>query len=298
MSGYHQWDQKDHADEWLLFEKNIGEKLSIDEVAVSRDELYTIITNKAAHGGKGALLSIVEGTKCVDIVKVLSHIPENLKQTVKEVTLDMSNAMDAIVRKAFPLATIVVDRFHVQKLVTEAVQEMRLILRREALKNESAEILLAKKEGTILKPYLYENGDTPKQLLARSHYLLFKSETDWTDKQKLRADILFKQFPKIEHAYHISMMLRKWYQTNQTKEQAQISLQKWYDKIEEEKIEQFLVVAQTIKAYEDKILNYFNNRSTNASAESFNAKLKGFRALVRGVQDVKFFLFRVAKLYS
>lgn len=58
------------------------------------------------------------------------------------------------------------------------------------------------------------------------------------------------------------------------------------------------MVAQTIKAYEDNILNYFNNRSTNASAESFNAKLKGFRALVRGVQDVKFFLFRVAKLYS
>ncbi|HBR80691.1 TPA: DDE transposase, partial [Candidatus Uhrbacteria bacterium] len=46
------------------------------------------------------------------------------------------------------------------------------------------------------------------------------------------------------------------------------------------------------------ILNYFNHRSTNASAESFNAKLKGFRALVRGVRDVKFFLFRVGKIYG
>jgi transposase len=282
----------------LLFEKNIGEKLSIDEVAVSRDELYTIITNKAAHGGKGALLSIVEGTKCLAIVDVLSRISENLRQTVKEVTLDMSNAMDAIVRQAFPLATMVIDRFHVQKLVTEAVQEMRLILKREVLKKESQAILLAKKEKRNYYSEVYENGDTPKQLLARSHYLLFKSSTDWTDKQKLRATILFKEFPHLEHGYHLSLMLRNWYQTNQTKEQAKINLQKWYDKIEQEKIEQFLVVAQTIKAYEDNILNYFNNRSTNASAESFNAKLKGFRALVRGVQDVKFFLFRVAKLYS
>jgi transposase len=267
-------------------------------VAVSRDELYTIITNKAAKGSKGALLSIVEGTKCVDIVKVLSRIPESLRNAVKEVTLDMSNAMDAIVRQAFPLATIVIDRFHVQKLVTEAVQELRLILRREALKNESSEILLAKEEKRNYYSKVYENGDTSKQLLARSHYLLFKSSTDWTEKQKIRADILFKAFPHIEHAYHLSMMLRNWYQTNQSKQQAKVNLQKWYDKIEEEKIEQFLVVAQSIKAYEDNILNYFNNRSTNASAESFNAKLKGFRALVRGVTDIKFFLFRVAKLYS
>ncbi|MFH1523115.1 MAG: DDE transposase, partial [Patescibacteria group bacterium] len=35
-----------------------------------------------------------------------------------------------------------------------------------------------------------------------------------------------------------------------------------------------------------------------ASAESFNAKLKGFRAIVRGVRDVKFHLFRIAKLYG
>jgi len=276
----------------------MGEKLSIDEVAISRDELYTVITNKAARGGKGALLSMIEGTKCLDIVEVLSHISENLRQTVKEVTLDMSNAMDAIVRRAFPLATIVIDRFHVQKLVTEAVQEMRLILKREVLKKESQAILLAKEEKRNFKPHFYENGDTQKQLLARSHYLLFKSSVDWIETQKTRATILFKAFPQIQHTYHLSMMLRNWYQTNQTKQQAKVNLQKWYDKIEQEKIEQFLVVAQTIQAYEDNILNYFNNRSTNASAESFNAKLKGFRTLVRGVRDVKFFLFRVAKLYS
>jgi len=46
------------------------------------------------------------------------------------------------------------------------------------------------------------------------------------------------------------------------------------------------------------ILNYFNNRSTNASAESFNAKIKEFRAMFRGVRDVRFFLFRLTKLYA
>ncbi|WP_462429560.1 transposase, partial [Butyricimonas virosa] len=47
-----------------------------------------------------------------------------------------------------------------------------------------------------------------------------------------------------------------------------------------------------------RILNFFNNRSTNASAESFNAKLKDFRAQFWGVLDIKFFLFRVAKIFA
>ena len=94
------------------------------------------------------------------------------------------------------------------------------------------------------------------------------------------------------------MMFRSWYENNTDKQEAKFNLQQWYTKVEEENIEPFLVAAESIKAYEDTILNYFNNRSTNASAESFNAKLKGFRALVRGVRDIKFFLFRVSKLYG
>ncbi|MGJ1350624.1 transposase [Sphingobacterium siyangense] len=46
------------------------------------------------------------------------------------------------------------------------------------------------------------------------------------------------------------------------------------------------------------ILHYFDNRSTNASAESFNAKLKAFRSVFRGVRDTTFFLYRVMKLYA
>ncbi|NQY12092.1 MAG: transposase, partial [Flavobacteriales bacterium] len=44
--------------------------------------------------------------------------------------------------------------------------------------------------------------------------------------------------------------------------------------------------------------NFFNNRNTNANAESFNAKIKLFRANLRGVSDIKFFLFRLHKLFA
>lgn len=298
LSGFHDWDQKDHADTWTLYPDNIGERLSIDETAVTKDELYTLLTNKDGKGGKGSLIATVAGTKTMDVVRVLSHIPLSKRLFVKEVTLDMSNAMDAIIHASFPNARIVTDRFHVQQLVSEAVQEVRMIARREALKEETAAILLAKHEKRVYIPMVYANGDTKKQLLARSFHALFKSSGTWSKRQKLRMDVLFKEFPDIKQAYALSMMFRGWYETRMTKDEARQKLQKWYEKVDDKNIDAFLVAAGSIKAHEDTILNYFHQRATNASAESFNAKLKGFRSLVRGVRDVKFFLFRVGKLYG
>jgi transposase len=71
----------------------------------------------------------------------------------------------------------------------------------------------------------------------------------------------------------------------------------WYNKVEEWQYPQFNTVIETIKNHYEKILNFFEKRHTNAAAKSFNAKLKGFRKTFKGIADMKFFLFRVAKLY-
>lgn len=54
----------------------------------------------------------------------------------------------------------------------------------------------------------------------------------------------------------------------------------------------------TIRINYQGIINYFENRSTNASAESFNAKIKAFRAQFRGVKNVEFFLFRLTNIFA
>ena len=281
-----------------MFPENIGERLSIDETAISNGELYTIVTNKAAHGKKGALIAIVAGTKATDVNSVLDKIPAKQRQLVKEVTLDLSPAMKEIVRKSFPQATVVDDRFHVQQLVSEAAQDCRMIMMRETLKEENDAIKLCRAEKKRYKPIEFENGDTKKQLLARSNHLLFKPRSRWTISQKQRGEILFREFPEIEKAYELAMMFRNCYETSYSIPEAKERFKKWYEKVEEKQIESFLIVADSIRLHETTILNYFINRSTNASAESFNAKLKGFRLLVRGVRDKKFFLFRVSKLFS
>lgn len=52
LSGYRQWSELSHADEWLVFPKNIGKSLCIDETAISDGELYTIVSNLEARGKK------------------------------------------------------------------------------------------------------------------------------------------------------------------------------------------------------------------------------------------------------
>lgn len=282
----------------MIFPKNIGKHLSIDEVAVTNGELYTIITNKAAHGKRGALVAMIEGTKVTDIAPILAKIPLAQRNIVTEVTLDMAENMEAIVMEAFPRAKLVTDRFHVQQLVSGTVQEIRIGLRREAIKEENEKIKQARKEKKRYHPAVYVNGDTKKQLLARSRYLLFKSSSKWRKQQKERADILFREYPELETAYNLSMMFRSVYEHSCSIPEAQEKLRNWYQKVEEKQIDSFIIAAESIRLHETNILNYFINRSTNASAESFNAKLKNFRALVRGVRDKKFHLFRIAKLYG
>ena len=124
----------------MLFPENIGKHLSIDEVNLSNGELYTVITNKAAKGRKGAIVAMIKGTKASDIAPILYKIPLKKRNVVEEVTLDMSDSMDAIVRRAFLRAVKVTDRFHVQQLVSEAVQEIRIDIRRRIIKEENERI--------------------------------------------------------------------------------------------------------------------------------------------------------------
>ena len=241
---------------------------------------------------------MAQGTRSKDIALVLTKIPENERAKVEEITLDMAESMNNIVRYSFPNATPVTDRFHVQQLVSEAIQEIRISFRKESIREENEQIKLAKKEGRRYNHKIFENGDTKKQLLARSRYLLFKSESKWHEQQQKRSVILFQEFPELKSAYELSMMFRSCYENSHSIEEAEENFGRWFLKVEEKNIDSFTVAAESIRLHKKTILNYFINRSTNASAESFNAKLKNFRTVVRGVRDKKFHLFRVAELYS
>lgn len=213
-------------------------------------------------------------------------------------TLDMANSMKSIVNKCFPKAVQVTDRFHVQKLALEALQNIRIKHRWEAINLENEQIMKAKTLGKEFNPKTLSNGDTRRQLLARSRYLLYKAPCNWTSTQKERSEVLFEHYPDIHKAFNLVQALRDIFNQTKSKQVAYTKLAHWYKDVENAGFKAFNTIANTININYRSILNYFDNRSTNASAESFNAKIKAFRAQYRGVKNVEFFLFRLTQIFA
>ena len=227
LSGFRNWEQASHAEDWVLHPKNIGKRLGIDETMLHKD-LMTFLTNKEGHGKRHTLIAAVKGTKASDIINVLMQIPQEQREQVEEVTMDFSDSMFAVVTEAFPNAAIVIDCFHIVKRCIEAVEELRLKARREAQKAQNKEKAMFKKK--------------LEQLVKSRKYYRKKHPVCTLREVKAARD--------------------------------------------------------AIKYKEEEVLNYFINRSTNAHAESLNSKLKGFRAQLRGVQDLPFFMFRASIIFG
>lgn len=310
ISGYRTWNQLPHAHEYILYPDNLGANLSLDETCLSNGEVYTILTNKAAHGGKGALVAMVRGVASEVVTSVLLKIPVKERLAVKTITTDLSSAMMLTARTSFPMASLINDRFHVQQLITEAIDQLRIRHRWDVLDAENksikehrqrrrnAQSIEERERIGKWEPKRMSNGETMPQIMARSRHILLKHKTKWNEQQIDRAKILFAEFPDIENAYNLYLNLVDIFNAKSSPGVARLNLARWYNEVEIFNNNEFNKVLETFENHNTTIINYFEERLTNASAESFNAKIKAFRTQFRGVGDVQFFMFRLATLYS
>ena len=305
LSGFREWYQLEHASDWVLIEENIGEHLSIDETSL-QDDLFTFLSNKVLK------------------------IPEEQRLKVKEVTMDLSESMADIVTQAFPNATIVLDCFHIMRRCNDAIEEMRLRCKREAqakVRKEKREFRKRQKRNAAhrrwyrkthpkkykgktrgrkparknekFRPTVLSTGDTLVELLTRCRCALTQTPDKWSERTKERMDLLFTKYPKIKESYEIVNKLRAIFRsTSLGREAARVKLHGWYKAVNRCTIREIKSARDAIKSREDKVLNYFIERSTNASAESLNSKMKAFRAQLRGVSDLPFFMFRLCRLFG
>jgi len=151
---------------------------------------------------------MVAGTKVEAVITVIEKITLKERNLVKEITLDMAGNMGLIAKKYFTNATRFTHRFNVQKLATEALQEIRIKYRWQAIDLENETIERAKKSNVNFESKVLSNGDTLKQLLARSRYFLYKTKSKWTKKQLERTMLLFELYPDIQKEYSLTQELR------------------------------------------------------------------------------------------
>jgi transposase len=220
-----------------------------------------------------------------------------------------------------PQAQQVGDKFHVVKLLLDAVQSIRIRLNRQIETAKRKAYELFKKEEAERKKTLEEsgkcdeykkrkfeyneekmsNGETPSELLKRSRYLLYKYPDQLTQSQKQRAKVLFTEFSELESAYYLNCDFRDWYsRKNIAAPQLVLErrLHQWYEDVEKSGIEELMNFSSTVERNQEYICNYFHNGATNAIAENRNGRIKKFISLNQGTRDRDFFFFRLKKYYT
>lgn len=293
--------------------ENFGEDMCLDDKNIS-GEGYTVLSNKKT--GKIALLA--QTTKVDLLCKILNTVPGKILFAVKTISKDMAEGYDWLARTVFLNAIRIDDKFHVLKLGFEALQDVRIRYRQDLLRAEREKRELQKiqqredreecqKTGKIYRkpqsrttpPKTYANGDTKKELLARSRYLLFMHENQWTDSQKERAAILFQEYPELKTTYGLMTQFRGFYQTKVGDLPiAKERLKAWYAAVNTSEIDEMMTFAGTVDHHEGSILNYFEAGHTNAYAESLNAQIQRFIQSNQGTNDRDFFHFRLKGYFS
>lgn len=292
LSGYANWCAEELGCGFYFNAANIGPYMSLDETCLSNGEVWTFLTNKDGHGGKGTLAAAIPGTKSDEIISILvAAMDRSTRRKVKEVTCDLSPSMMLIAAEVFYNAHVVNDRFHVQQVYNEAVDEIRIDIRRQLIAEDN-------NRDKSTPPVTYSNGETMRQILARSKHSLMMAQNKWSDIQRHRVNILFKHYPILKTAYSLAMQLRRIFNMKISPTNAMEKMNRWYENVMALGNNNFRSVIKTFKNHAPTILNYFRRRATNASAEAFNSKVKIFRSQMRGVRDRNFFIFRLVKLYA
>ncbi len=213
---------------------------------------------------------MVRGVATDAVSGILRRLPHRKRLSVKTVTTDLSSAMMLTVRKVFPAAKLINDRFHVQQLMSEAVDQLRIRYRWKVLDAENQAIRehRQKKKETKSKaererigkwePERMENGETLPQIVSRSKHIILKHWSKWNEQQKTRAAILFDKFPKLLEGYSLSMKLTDIFNKKSGPDEARLNLAKWYNEVEKFDYMEFNKVLDTFSNHSTTIINYFD----------------------------------------
>lgn len=196
--------------------------MCVDEKHIG-DHMYTALSNP--ESGKIAMVSCT--LKVATLTKILENFGDK-KFGVRSISRDLSKSFNWVCRQSFMNATHVAGKFHVLCHLFDAAQDIRVFHRQKILSQRSAlydgfkqqefdragQCINEKKKfipGVFtFKEQHMSNGETPRELLARSRYLLYKVKDQWAPKQEERAAILFDKYPDIKTACEIAGMFRKW----------------------------------------------------------------------------------------
>ncbi|MCK4261063.1 MAG: ISL3 family transposase [Halanaerobiales bacterium] len=234
------------------------EVISIDEFAVLKYHKYAVAITDPK---RKVIIDILPTRKKEDLIAYFKKWPVEQLKKIKVFSMDMWKPYKAVADSIFPNAEIVVDKFHLVAQMNKALDETRQQVQNQMDKS------------TRTKFY-------------KSRMLMKKRGEDLTDKEHQRLLYLFELSPTLERVWELKEEFRDFLQLEDINE-ATDALRRWYQRVSESKITFFMKAKRTIKSWEEKILNYFNNKVTNGFAEGINNKIKLIKRIGYGVPNIK-----------
>lgn len=223
-------------------------RISIDEISKRKGkrDFATVVSDIDSS----SLLEVIDSHKSEEIIEYLSSYPLEIRENVKEVSVDMCQVFHKVIPSVFPNALIVVDRFHVMKLINKSVNKIRLLLELKGLKNR---------------------------------YLIMKNNQELNEEEKEDLKGLLSNSPILAIAYELKEEFRRIYEDSTTVKMGIRKIQKWL-------VSAKIILgktAQTIEKYIKEICHYFINRTTSGVMEGINNKIKLILRQSYGFKDFK-----------
>jgi len=291
---------------------NFGAKMAIDEKYIG-GIFYTIITNLETR----KIAAVLKTVKGAEIKSCLYSLPRDVRWGVEVLTRDLAGVFEDVGSEIFINAQHIADKFHILRMAFESIQSVRIRHRQEALTAERERVEVHREtelqrrdeaqknsvnfiQKKIPRSPLLSNGETRLQLLARSRYLLFKFDSEWSEEQKARSKVLFEEYPDLKKSHEIVKKFRSFYNLShqQNIPKAKESLYKWMNFVGAVEIPEIQNFASSVFRHKTEILNYFENGYTNAIAESINNRIQRFLINNHGTRDPDFLFFRLKKILA
>lgn len=229
-------------------------KLGVDEHSFRGRDLVITITNLGKHRVKAILPDDRQET----LKNFLQKIPERIKMKIVEVCIDMKPAFSEVVKEVLPNAKIVVDHFHVIQDANRRVDEARRI-EQEATRR-------------TIKKYIFAKGVERLK-----------------ENEKLLLQFYYEKYPLLREWHWGKEQLRSLYRLK-TKEEAHDHLMRIIHSFEEHDDAAMNDWGRTLRRWKEYILNYFDNRTTNAYTEGAHTKIKLLKRLSYGFRNVEVYV--------
>ncbi|MGH8569184.1 MAG: ISL3 family transposase, partial [Gammaproteobacteria bacterium] len=220
-------------------------RLCIDEQSHLRGQVYNTVISDPDHP---RVLELVKTRKRKPLQDFLASLPDATKAAIREVCIDMHRPYRDAIRSALPDAAIVCDRFHVERMVLDAVDALRRSIQSQLAKGAKAPLFRARRK-------------------------LRKGRRKLTLKDLDDLAALFDDHPDLEVAWSLAWDMKRVY-AGADRAEATRRLHQFYEGAEESGLVVFAELVQTLRAWETEILNHFDSRLTNGYAEGVTNKIK------------------------